>query len=124
MTPKALELLKRLIEVDRWWRTRHDKGERLSRDDRGIEVSRIISGIDPRTAEQLVKLGIAEIVNIGLKNPFIFLGKYDPYDPYDTTGLPHCTKCHAHTQTPEGACTECGNTEFGSWAETEGKIEG
>ena len=81
MTPKALELLKALIDVDRKWRTRRERGELVSRDDRGIEVSRIINGVDPRTAEQLVKLGVAETVNIGgLRNTYIFLGKYNPFD--------------------------------------------
>lgn len=80
MTPKALELLKALIETDREWRTRREAGEVVSIDDRGIEISRVINGIDPRTAEQLVKHGLAEIMNIRGRQNYIFLGKYYPYD--------------------------------------------
>lgn len=84
MTPKALELLKALIKADRDWRTRREAGELVSYDDRGLEVSRIINGIDPRTAEQLVKLGVAEMLDVGLKNPMIFLGAYMPFEKTET----------------------------------------
>jgi len=80
MTPKALELLKALIEVDRKWRTRRERGEGVTWDDRGIEVNRIINGIDPRTADQLVKLGVAQTVNMGGRNAYIFLGSYNPFE--------------------------------------------
>jgi len=80
MTPKALALLKKLIETDRWWRSRREAGEFLPADDRGVEISRIINGVDRRTAEQLVKLGVAETVQIRQGMSYIFLGNYNPYD--------------------------------------------
>lgn len=80
MTPKALTLLRNLIEADRKWRTRRELGEFVSMDDRGIEISRIINGVDRRTAEQLVKLGVAETVQIRQGQAYIFLGNYNPYD--------------------------------------------
>lgn len=88
MTPKGLELLKALIEADRWWRTRREAGEIMSMDDRGIEVSRLMTGVSPRTAEQLVNLGVAEVVQIRGRQNYIFLGKYDPFDVPKSAGEP------------------------------------
>ena len=39
-----------------------------------------INGVNPRTAEALVEMGLGEIVNLHGNNGFIFLGKYQPYD--------------------------------------------
>ena len=37
-------------------------------------------GVNPRTAEALVEMGLGEMVNLHGNNGFIFLGKYQPYD--------------------------------------------
>lgn len=80
MTPAQADLLRRLIATDRDWRTQATQGNIMHRDDRGVEVNRLIAGVDPRTAQSLVDAGLAEVVNIRGSQNWIFLGKYEPYD--------------------------------------------
>lgn len=80
MTPAQVELLRRLIEADRDYHTKVYGKELAHRDDRGVEVG-WINGVNPRTATSLVEAGLAEIVNIRTDQNYIFLGRYNPYDP-------------------------------------------
>lgn len=83
MTPAQAELLRRLIEADRMYRTSIRNGDhRFGQDDRGIEIG-AINGVSIKTAESLAKQGLAEILDIGRSNSYIFLGKYQPYDRDD-----------------------------------------
>ena len=79
MTPALSQLLKRLIDADRAYRTAVHQGDPWASNDwRGVEVS-AFNGVNPRTAEALEALGLCEIVNMGNRN-CAFLGRYNPYD--------------------------------------------
>ena len=77
MTPAQAQLLKALINADREYHSKIAAGQAASLDDRGIEVGWTCNA---RTANTLVELGLAEIVNIRTTQNYIFLGKYKPYD--------------------------------------------
>jgi hypothetical protein len=79
MTPRQIELLKRMIDADRAYRTNMIKNEPHGLDDRGIEIG-WINGVDSRTAKFFVDNELAEIVNIRPGYNLIFLGKYYPFD--------------------------------------------
>lgn len=80
MTPAMLSLLKRMIQADRDYHSaKARRDEFYTMDWRGVEVG-AINGVNPRTAEALVEMGLGEIVNLHGNNGFIFLGKYQPYD--------------------------------------------
>ena len=83
MTPAQQSLLQRMIDADRAYRDAIRRGDdNYTNDWRGVEVG-AINGVNPRTAEALVDLGLGEMVNLHGNNGFIFLGKYAPYDEVD-----------------------------------------
>ena len=63
----------------RWRSTARPTARTSSTQWTGVEVG-AINGVNPRTAEALVEMGLGEIVNLHGNNGFIFLGKYQPYD--------------------------------------------
>ncbi len=80
MTPAQADLLRRLIEADRAYRSRLAARELVGPDDRGLEVC-ALQGVDPRTARSLVAAGLAEMLDIGrTRSPWLFLGNYAPND--------------------------------------------
>lgn len=76
----VVSLLQRMIQADREYRRNLVMGKPCNPDDRGIEVG-WINEVNPRTARALVDRGLAETVEIRPGQTYIFLGKYDPYDP-------------------------------------------
>lgn len=80
MTHAQIMLLRKLIESDRQYHSKRAEHIVVSYDDRGVEIG-YINGVDPRTAKALVEAELAEILDLpGKRNPYIFLGKYSPYD--------------------------------------------
>lgn len=76
MSPAQQDLLIRLVRADRnYWLARAE-GAPCSSWDRGVEVGGI-NGVDPRTAESLQRLGLAEIVAGTGGHPYIYLGSVD-----------------------------------------------
>lgn len=80
MSPAQIKLLQNLIAADRDYWLKQAAGELAHRDDRGIEVG---WSCDSRTADSLVKAGLAEMLDIGKgSNAWIFLGNYNVHKPF------------------------------------------
>lgn len=74
------QLLKRLIDADRTYRTKVMRGEPAHNDERGVEATPF-NGVYPRTARKLIEEGLAEGVDLfGHGSTWLFLGKYEPLD--------------------------------------------
>lgn len=81
MTKPQIDLLKRLIEADRDYRTKVANRELVDHLLRGVEIGPLY-GADARTAKSLINDGLAEAVN-PYQNPeitLLFLGSTNPYD--------------------------------------------
>lgn len=83
MTPSQTALLRQLIAADRAYHSARQSGRLVSMNDRGVEVG-AINGVDPRTAAALADAGLIELVDLGRKNTYAFLGRYAPYDQEET----------------------------------------
>jgi hypothetical protein len=82
MTPAQQRLLKELIAADRLYHSKKAAKILTCNDERGVEINHI-NGIEMNTARALVERGLAEMVDIGKRHPYAFLGKYLPYDPVE-----------------------------------------
>jgi hypothetical protein len=79
MSPQQADLLKRLIAEDRTFHAKKNAGIPAHSDERDVEVG-WINDVNPRTANSLVCLGLAEIVRIRPGQAWIFLGSYHAFD--------------------------------------------
>lgn len=79
LTAAQVDLLRRLIEEDRKYRSLEAAGEHQHPDMRGIEVGSSFTGVKLSTAMALVDAGLAETIGVG-RSTYIFLGKYKLYD--------------------------------------------
>jgi hypothetical protein len=72
MTQAQINLLKKLIEAERYYWSRRMAGEAVSPDDRGVEVG-WINGVNPRTAQTLIDAGLVDTMAIH-NHTYLFLG--------------------------------------------------
>ncbi len=77
MTSAQIDLLKRLVEADRFYRSKVQRGEQVFNSVRGVEIG-YISGA--RTAEVLEAAGLIETVAVDAYRVYAYLGKCEPYD--------------------------------------------